>query len=71
MGNEGHYVEVGDLVLWLAPDKTPAIALVVEKVSGHGGGDTGWWRVFADLGRGSRKFLALERTCEVLRRRSD
>ena len=64
-------MEVGDLVLWLAPDKTVVIALVVEKVSAQGGGDTGWWRVFTDLGRGAKKFLALERTCEVLRRRSD
>jgi hypothetical protein len=63
-------MEVGDLVLWLAPDKTVVIALVVEKVSAHGGGHTGWWRVFTDLGRGAKKFLALEKNCEVLRRRS-
>lgn len=63
-------MEVGDLVLWLAPDKTVTIALVVEKVVAQGGGTTGWWRVFADLGRGAKKFLALEKSCEVLRRRS-
>lgn len=62
-------MEVGDLILWLAPDKTVAVALVVEKVMSQGGGDTGWLRVFTDLGRGARKFLALDRNCEVLQRR--
>jgi len=62
-------MEVGDLILWLAPDKTVAVALVVEKVTSQGGGDTGWWRVFTDLGSGAKKFLALDRNCEVLQRR--
>lgn len=60
-------VEVGDLVIWFSHDKTAFVALVVEKVTCHGGGDTGWRRILANVGSGPKKFLVLNRNCEIIR----
>lgn len=58
---------VGDLVSWRTPSGRRVVALVVEEEVGHGGGVTGWYRVFADVGHGPRKHLARESHCTVER----
>lgn len=56
----------GDLVLWHTPDGSSVLGLIVHEETGHGGGATGWFRVFATVGGRSKKFLARAGHVEIL-----
>ena len=63
-----HDLHVGDLVSWYTPSGRYVLGLIVEEELAHGGGVTGWFRVFSDLGGGPRKCLVRPSNCVVLAR---
>lgn len=57
----------GDLVVWSAPDRRAHIGIVLYEETGHGGGETGWFRVLTSAAPGRvKKYLAHSSSLEVI-----
>ncbi len=56
----------GDLVLWHSPEGSTVLGIVVHEETGHGGGNTGWFRILSSLGGRTKTYLTRAAAVEIL-----